>query len=76
MGRAQLSNGYCELLKYTANVWQSLESIEEKTVCRSGDLARWLLHREIKHFGRKDQPIKINSFRVKIEEVTERLRHF
>ncbi len=71
IGGIQLARGYLNRPELTREkfVRLSIEDGGESVIYRTGDLARWLPDGDIEYLGRKDNQLKINGFRVELEEV-------
>ncbi|KAL2751784.1 hypothetical protein ACRALDRAFT_1078267 [Sodiomyces alcalophilus JCM 7366] len=61
-----LAKGYLKRPDATEKVFHNLPS---DRIYQTGDLARWLPNGEIELFGRKDDQVKINGYRVELGEV-------
>lgn len=69
-----LSNGYIKLPKKTKEKFVFLESIN-KLVYKTGDLAYFMKDGNIKFVGRKDNQIKLNGFRIELDEINNIIVH-
>lgn len=69
IGGSNLALGYDSELKLTSEVFLK-NTLEENTLFyKTGDRAKWLPNGEIEYLGRKDHQVKINGFRVELEEI-------
>jgi len=70
---AGLSNGYYKREQENENQFVAHPFVEGKRMYKSGDLACWN-NGELEYFGRKDQQIKVNGFRIETGEVEGALK--
>lgn len=69
-----ISKGYLNRAELTEERFLTLPIFEGyERVYRSGDIGRRLPNGEIEYLGRKDNQVKINGFRVELEEVESHL---
>ncbi|CAA9202369.1 non-ribosomal peptide synthetase [Flavobacterium collinsii] len=65
----QLSKGYFNKKELTEDRFLEKNYYDLGTLYRSGDLARWLSTGELEYIGRIDSQIKINGFRIELNEI-------
>ena len=63
-----LSKGYINLKDKTAEKFVYIPNIND-TVYKTGDLGYFLPDGNIQYVGRKDNQIKINGYRIELEEI-------
>jgi amino acid adenylation domain-containing protein len=64
-----LSRGYRNRPDLTAEKFVVNPFIEGAVMCRTGDIGRWLKDGRIELFGRRDQQVKINGYRLETGEI-------
>ncbi|OTA99739.1 hypothetical protein M426DRAFT_16133 [Hypoxylon sp. CI-4A] len=64
---AQVAIGYVNRPDLTAAAF--IKGEDGEIIYRTGDYARWLPNGEIECFGRKDNQVKINGFRIELAEI-------
>lgn len=67
IARPQVAGGYLKRPHATATVFHT--RLDGSRLYQTVDLARWLPDSKIEVFGRKDNQIKINGYRIKLGEV-------
>ncbi|MGH2665951.1 amino acid adenylation domain-containing protein [Flavobacterium sp.] len=65
----QVSKGYFNKTELTEERFKESDRYELGTLYRTGDLARWLPNAELEYIGRIDSQIKINGFRIELNEI-------
>nr|WP_281499690.1 non-ribosomal peptide synthetase/type I polyketide synthase [Muricauda sp. SCSIO 64092] len=68
---AGVARGYLNNVKLTSKnfVINPFEDLRDKHLYQTGDLARWRADGTIEFIGRKDRQIKINGYRIELEEI-------
>lgn len=69
IGGSNLAVGYYGMTDMTKAVFIRNPLNSTEIVYRSGDIGKWLDNGEIEYLGRKDNQIKINGFRIELEEI-------
>lgn len=69
IGGAGLARGYLSDAKQTAERFVNLASINENTVYKTGDLARFLPDGNVTFLGRMDDQVKIKGYRIELKEI-------
>ncbi|HKS73594.1 MAG TPA: amino acid adenylation domain-containing protein [Terriglobales bacterium] len=71
-----LADGYLHHADWTAEKWIRLTFLSDGTVAyRTGDRCRFLGDGNIEYLGRFDDQVKLNGFRIELEEVERALAH-
>ncbi|KAJ1982939.1 hypothetical protein H4R35_000065 [Dimargaris xerosporica] len=68
IGGVGVGRGYCNLLELTAERFLP-NPFGPGRVYRTGDLVRWLPDGNLEYLGRRDNQVKLNGFRIELEEV-------
>ncbi|KAJ1979696.1 hypothetical protein H4R34_002732, partial [Dimargaris verticillata] len=68
IGGVGVARGYCNLPEITAERFFS-NPFGPGRVYRTGDLVRWLPDGSLEYIGRCDNQVKLNGFRIELEEV-------
>jgi amino acid adenylation domain-containing protein/non-ribosomal peptide synthase protein (TIGR01720 family) len=69
IGGDGLSRGYRNRPDLTAEKFVVNPYVEGALMCRTGDIGRWLKDGRIELFGRRDQQVKINGYRLETGEI-------
>jgi len=64
-----VGRGYLNRLELTAEKFVDRPLDSESRMYRTGDLARWLPSGEIEFLGRRDDQVKIQGYRIELEEI-------
>ncbi|MFC0781193.1 amino acid adenylation domain-containing protein, partial [Flavobacterium sp. HJSW_4] len=77
IGGDGLARGYYKEEKLTADKFIQFSSSDiSKIIYKTGDLARWLPDGTLEYLGRLDNQVKINGFRIELEEIENTLLTF
>ncbi|KAJ1985062.1 hypothetical protein H4R34_000239 [Dimargaris verticillata] len=68
IGGVGVARGYCNLPELTAERFLP-NPFGPGRVYRTGDLVRWLPDGNLEYIGRRDNQVKLNGFRIELEEV-------
>ncbi|KAJ1981338.1 hypothetical protein H4R34_002104, partial [Dimargaris verticillata] len=68
VGGIGVGRGYCNLPELTAERFLP-NPFGPGRVYRTGDLVRWLPDGNLEYIGRRDNQVKLNGFRIELEEV-------
>jgi len=68
LGRGYLNNSELTSERFISNPYEM-----NSRMYKTGDIAKWLPDGNVEFFGRIDQQIKINGFRVEVEEIESHL---
>ncbi|EOQ16523.1 non-ribosomal peptide synthetase [Bacillus cereus] len=71
-----LAKGYINLSEMTNEKFISNPFVLEERMYKTGDLARWLPNGEIEYIGRNDSQVKINGYRLELEEIEKQYLKF
>ncbi|MBC7924276.1 MAG: amino acid adenylation domain-containing protein, partial [Bryobacteraceae bacterium] len=69
IGGDGLSRGYRNRPDLTAEKFVVNPYAEGALMCRTGDVGRWLKDGRIELFGRRDQQVKVNGYRLEMGEI-------
>jgi amino acid adenylation domain-containing protein len=76
IGGAGVARGYINNPELTAVRFVEIPHLEKGTLYRTGDYARYLPNRGIDFLGRMDHQVKINGYRIELEEIESQLLSF
>ncbi|GAA4271397.1 amino acid adenylation domain-containing protein [Aquimarina gracilis] len=68
-----LSNGYLNREKLTKERFVDHPFIKDEKLYLTGDLARWMPDGTVEFLGRNDHQVKINGYRIELEEIESKL---
>ncbi|KAJ1978798.1 hypothetical protein H4R35_001758 [Dimargaris xerosporica] len=68
IGGVGVARGYCNLPELTAERFLP-NPFGSGRVYRTGDLVRWLPDGNLEYLGRRDNQVKLNGFRIELEEI-------
>lgn len=74
-----VSRGYLRRPEQTAAVFcplQLTDSVEAELCYHSGDLARWNCDGQLEFFGRRDEQVKLNGFRIELADIEAQILQF
>ncbi|OUB18528.1 hypothetical protein BK708_21080 [Bacillus thuringiensis serovar yunnanensis] len=71
-----LAKEYINLPEMTKEKFISNPFVLEERMYKTGDLARWLPNGEIEYIGRNDSQVKINGYRLELEEIEKEYLKF
>ncbi|PHB07729.1 non-ribosomal peptide synthetase, partial [Bacillus wiedmannii] len=71
-----LAKEYINLPEMTNEKFISNPFVLEERMYKTGDLARWLPNGEIEYIGRNDSQVKINGYRLELEEIEKQYLKF
>ncbi|MCP5050559.1 MAG: AMP-binding protein, partial [bacterium] len=74
IGGHGVARGYLNNPEYTAEKFTVNPYVAGGRLYKTGDIARWLTHREIDFLGRVDQQVKVRGYRIELEEIEEQLK--
>ncbi|MFP7658467.1 amino acid adenylation domain-containing protein, partial [Chryseobacterium proteolyticum] len=74
IGGSGLARGYLNRPDLTAEKFVSNPFLAGKRVYKTGDLGRWLPDGDIQFLGRIDDQVKINGYRIELEEIEIQLK--
>nr|WP_278193105.1 amino acid adenylation domain-containing protein [Dickeya dianthicola] len=72
-----VANGYIRREELTADKFTSLHLnfLTPVRVYRSGDIVAWQRSKELMYYGREDAQIKINGYRIELQEIVHAIQH-
>jgi amino acid adenylation domain-containing protein/non-ribosomal peptide synthase protein (TIGR01720 family) len=73
VGGNTLSNGYLNLPELTKERFVANPYKPSSKMYKTGDVVRWLENGDIRFIGRKDKQVKVNGFRIELDEIEEAL---
>lgn len=68
-----LSDGYLNLPDLTKERFVANPHNPGTKMYKTGDMVRWLENGDIRYIGRKDNQVKVNGYRIELEEIEEAL---
>ncbi|MEP6804173.1 MAG: amino acid adenylation domain-containing protein [Flavobacterium sp.] len=71
IGGIQVARGYLNKPDLTEEKFIASPFIKDDRLYKTGDLARWLPDGSITYIGRKDNQVKINGYRIELQEIEE-----
>jgi acyl-coenzyme A synthetase/AMP-(fatty) acid ligase/acyl carrier protein len=74
IGGDGLARGYFNRPELTAEKFIRVPSVSEKTIYKTGDLARYLPDGSVECLGRSDHQVKIRGFRIELGDIESALR--
>ncbi|WP_233899291.1 non-ribosomal peptide synthetase [Tenacibaculum piscium] len=73
IGGAQVTRGYLNREELTQEKFVANHFKEGERLYKTGDLARWLSDGTIEFLGRKDNQVKVNGYRIELDEIEKAL---
>nr|WP_166923734.1 non-ribosomal peptide synthetase [Flavobacterium sp. JXAS1] len=73
IGGAGVAKGYHNQEILTAEKFVKNPLNTEEVLYKTGDIAKWLKNGELEFLGRKDDQVKINGYRIELEEIQKQL---
>lgn len=74
IGGYGLAQGYLQA-RQTQEKFISISSLSEKIVYKTGDLVQWSTEGNLEFIGRIDQQIKLNGYRIELDEIEHLLKN-